>query len=503
MTRQTTILEEILKPKRYKPDGAYLHILLGVVLDKNQPSLLQVLGLSTAILLVSGNIIGSGIYKKIGPMSAGLMDSNLILLAWFAAGIITMFGAFTYASLATTTNEAGGQFQYFKNAFGDFFGFLFGWGFFTVIGTSSIASISYVFAESVVNLFQVPEILTNSSSLSVFGIHPFQNFTVKMVAVATLVLLTMFNIRGVKGGGWLSNTVTGAKILGILFLIVIGVTYTGGAEHALVAPKVVAVPEIDAHNVFMLSAFFTAMLGAFWAYDGWANITNMASEFKNPTRNLPIAIISGTIITMFLYISVNYAYLRVLTPTDFAAISADEGKIAAVEVATAALGNSGTIIISVLIIISTFGAMQASTMSAARVCYQMAREGQFFTPFSKVHARFRTPYVSLLWQMLWAGVLILSGSFDQLTDMLIFAAFIFYGLGAIAVFRLKRRRWSITTFGYPYIPALFLLSCIVIVANALYTRPYESFIGLGLIFLGVPFYLYFRARISVSSRIVV
>ena len=460
--------------------------------DKLQPSLLQVLGLGTAIFLVAGNMIGSGVFKKITQMSVGLMDGSLILWAWIVAGIITMLGAFSFASLATTTMEAGGQFQYFKNVFGGFFGFLYGWSFFTVISTASIASIAYVFAESFSNLFGLECILKEYGSYSVFGVlFLFKNATIKLVAISALVMLTLFNIRGVKGGGWLSNIVTGAKILGILMLIVIGINYSGHTHQYEI--QTIAT-RANTSEIIKISAFFTAMLGAFWAYDGWVNITNMASEFKNPTKNIPIAIIIGTALTMFLYVAVNYAYLQVLSPLDFVKLSTQDGKIAAVEVANIAIGSTGTTIIAILIMVSTFGATQASTMSAARVYYQMSIEGYFFEPFSRVHSRFRTPYISLVGQMLWASLLIISGTFDQLTDMLVFAAFIFYALGAVAVLRLKMQGKLSTTFGYPFAPILFLLCCIIIVINAIYSRPLESLSGLFLIILGVPLYLYFKAK---------
>lgn len=461
--------------------------------NTKEPSLRHVLGLGTAILLVAGSMIGSGVFKKIAPMSANLMNGSLILWAWVIAGLITMLGAFSFASLATTTKEAGGQFQYFKNVFGGFVGFIYGWSFFAVISTASIASIAYVFAESLGNLCGVPPLLEAYSSYSISGIiFPFQNASIKLIAITTLIFLTIFNIRGVEGGGRLSNIVTSAKIIGILLLIFMGLSYSGNSTHATTA--IHALNSIQTSELLQISAFFTAMLGAFWAYDGWVNITNMASEFKNPTKNIPIAIIVGTALTMCLYVLVNYAYLQVLTPSDFAHLSTKEGSIAAVEVANITMGPIGITLISILIMVSTFGATQASTMSAARVYYQMSKEGYFFKPFSHVHKRFRTPHVSLIGQMIWACLLIISGTFDQLTDMLIFAAFIFYALGAIAVIRLKMMGKLQITYGYPVVPLLFFLCCIVIVANSIYSRPFESLTGLGLVVLGVPLYLYFRTQ---------
>lgn len=449
---------------------------------KNETHLLPVLGLGTAILLVAGNMIGSGVFKKISSMSASIPDSNMILLAWIVAGFISMLGAFNFATLATTTKEAGGQFQYFKNIFGDFFGFIYGWSFFTVISTASIASIAYVFAESLVNLFH----LHVNMGLMI------ENALVKFIAIATLLFLTLFNILGVQGGGWLSNVVTSAKILGIVLLIYLGLTYEGSNTHAQITA--LHTTTYTTVEILQVSAFFTAMLGAFWAFDGWVNITNMASEFKNPTKNIPRAIIFGTALTTLLYLLANYAYLQVFTPQEFAKLYVTDGNIAAVAVANATMGNIGITIISTLIMVSTFGATQASTMSAARVYYQMSKEGYFFKPFSRVHKKFHTPHISLIGQMIWASLLILSGSFDQLTDMLIFAAFIFYAMGALAVIKLKMEGKIKSSFGYPLVPILFLISCVVIVLNAIYSRPTESLSGLGLILLGIPLYFYFKKQ---------
>lgn len=455
--------------------------------------LIQALGLGTAIMLVAGNIIGSGVFKKIAPMSAELMNGALILLAWLTAGIISMLGAFCFASLATTTHEAGGQFTYLKNCYNDFTGFMYGWSFFTVISTASIASMSYVFAESVVSLFKIGSIFDSYSNINLFGIiYPFANLNVKLVAIFTLIFLAFFNIRGVKGGGLLNNIVTSAKIIGICALIVIGFVYGDSSNFSNSLTK-----ELDFSLYLKLSAFFAAMLGAFWAYDGWVNITNMASEIKNPMKNVPLAIIFGTLLVMVLYTLVNYSYLLVLTPADFATIKlSNDGKIAAVEVATVALGAVGSVLISTLIMVSTFGSTQCSTMSAARVYYQMARLGYFFKAFEKVHPKYHTPYFSLAGQCVWSSILIISSTFDQLTDMLIFASFMFFALGAVAVIKLKRQNKISFTIGYPVVPALFLFFCVVIVVNSIYVRPFEAFSGLVLMSSGIPFYFYFKSKLK-------
>lgn len=454
-----------------------------------QPSLHRVLGLSTGILLVASSMIGSGVFKKVAPMGAELLDGQDVLLAWLLAGVVSMFGAFSFAGLARMTEEAGGQYEYLRLIYGRFFSFLYGWTYFSVIGSASAAAISYVFAESVNNLFPLPHFLAAWDQVTLLGfIRPFENSGVKLFAILTILALSWVNIRGVKGGGWLNDVTSTMKIMGILVLIAMGLSYGGGGA----LDGETSSPEVP-QGLSWYSAMFTAMLGAFWAYDGWVNITFMSSEFKNPRRNIPIAIVSGTLLVMLLYLAVNYAFLRILSIDDLLAIQAAGDQIAGAEAAKRVLGAPGYLLISILIMLCTFGAANATIMTAARAYFRMSQEGVFFRRAKEVHGRNRTPAVALRMAMVWSSVLVVSGTFDQLTDMLIFAAFIFYGSAAFGLVLMKRRgAIQDRLTGYPWMPILFVLFCIFLVGNTLYTMPQQSLLGLGLIALGVPFYYVFR-----------
>jgi basic amino acid/polyamine antiporter, APA family len=456
------------------------------------PSLRRVLGLSTGILLVASSMIGSGIFKKVAPMGEVMQNGRDVLLAWLLAGVVSMFGAFAFAGLARMTEEAGGKFEYLRLIYGRFFSFLYGWTYFSVIGSASAAAISYVFAESVNNLFPLPHFLQPWEDWNIGGfIYPFANSGVKGFAILTILGLSWLNIRGVQKGGWLNDVTSAMKILGILLLIAIGLSYSGGPS-AFDSP---GVRDGQLAGLGWYSALFAAMLSAFWAYDGWINITFMSSEFRNPRRNVPIAIVTGTVLVMLLYLAVNFAFLRTLTISDLEAINAAGNQIAGAEAAKRVLGAPGYFLLSVLIMLCTFGAANATIMTAARVYYRMSQEGLFFRRAKAVHPRYRTPAVSLRMAMVWSSILVISGTFDQLTDMLIFAAFIFYGAGALGLI-LEKRRGRITgpVVGYPWMPALFILFCLALVGNTLYVYPKESASGLGLILLGIPFYFYFTRK---------
>ncbi len=482
----------------------------------SKPELKRVLGLTTAILLVISSMIGSGVFKKIAPMSTALGDSNLILLAWLLAGVISMFGVFTYSGLATLTEEGGGQFEYFRIIYGKLFSFLFGWSCFFVIQTASIASIAYVFAESVNNLVGFGNPTDGLKDFQIAGfIFPFANSGVKIFTILTVLVLTAINYRGVKEGGLLNDIFSSAKIAGIIILIVAGFLLQGKSTgYSSDISVELAKPE----GVMLMSAMFTAMLAAFWAYDGWINISYIGGEVKNPRKNIPIAIVAGTAIVMLLYTLVNYTYTLALPVEAYATIDAEGNKIAGAEMAQSIMGNGGFILISVLIMVCTFGATNASLMSSPRIYHQMAKTKLFFKSFASVHSKFHTPHISLMFQAVWASVLVISGTFDQLTNMLVFASFIAYGSGAVGLIYMKmrgkkvpdlsneildkpaviRQKITVKVFGYPYIPIVFILFCIGLIINTLITMPAESLTGLTFMVLGIPVYYYLRRRNSLE-----
>jgi APA family basic amino acid/polyamine antiporter len=439
----------------------------------------RVLGLPTGILLVAGIMIGSGVFKKIVPMAQALPSASLILAAWIVAGIITMFGAFTYAGLARMTTETGGVYEYLRLIYGDFISFLFGWSAFTIVGSGAVAALAFVFAQSVNTLIPLP--------LGGWGI--------KILAVLTIAFLTWFNSRGIKKGGILNNIVTSAKILGILLLIISALLYMGHPGSFLSHSGAAAQQATVMHpqNAALLSGFFGAMLSALWAYDGWANITFVTGEIKNPQRNVPYAIIGGVGIAMILYVLLNYGYMHVL-PLDRLA-QMDPDKIAAAEVAGVLMGRAGIVIIAVLIMACTFSALNGCIISYPRVYFRMAREKVFFKNAGKIHPTSLAPHIALIYSAVWSAVLVCSGTFDQITNLIIFASYAFFGLAAFGLVRMKvKGRITSKVIGYPVIPWVIILFCAALVINTFITQPEASLIGLLLILSGAPFYIYFKRR---------
>jgi APA family basic amino acid/polyamine antiporter len=458
--------------------------------DPTKIPLRRVVGLSTAILLVAGNIIGTGVFKKIVPMAATGLSGSGILLAWLVAGVITLFGAFTMAGLAKTTTASGGLYEYMRLTFGRFAGFILGWTGFSISLSGSIAAIGFIFSQSVNSLVRLPDPLSRWSSVSVGNfIHPFDSSGVKFFTIATIAVLTWFNYRGVKNGTWLNNIVTSLKILGILLLIIVGLLFAVPAGGMATLP---AAP-VDLRQAGSFSAFFAAALSAFWAYDGFTNVTYITGEIKRPKRNLPIAIIGGVCIVILLYLLINYAYMKAVPASRLAALG--ENSIAAVFIAGKTMGGTGVVLISLLIMLSAFGTLNVIILFYARLYYRMAQEKMFFRAAAKVHPVFRTPYVSLVYSMIWSMVLVISGTFDLLTDMSVFVSFIFYALLAMGLIKLKRRKVITGKIpGYPWAPVIFILFTLALSINTLITRPKLSFTGLGLVAIGVPFYFYFKWR---------
>ncbi len=467
-----------------------------ITTDRSKIPLNRVLGLFTTVLLVTGIMIGSGVFKKIIPMSQTGLSEGWILGAWIIAGIITMFGAFTISGLSSLTEQSGGIYEYLRLSFGNFFSFLFGWTDFTIIGPASIAALGYIFAQTVNSFVPLANPLQSLEHISFGIITPFANSGIKLLAIAAIALLTWINYLGVKKGGAISNVITSAKILGILIIIVFGLSYTAPAIND-VAENIAAPVELNGAAFF--TAMFGAMLSAFWAYDGWSNITYVTGEIKNPKRNLPLAIMIGVSIAMFLYAIVNYAYMNVLPLEKLKAV--DQNTIGAVVVAETMIGKTGRTLIVLLIMVSVFGSLNGVIMAHTRVYFQMAREKYFFKGFAKAHPKYRTPYISLFYTFIWSSVLVMSGTFDILTDMVIFAGFLFYAMIAVALFKMKRNGTIKTkVIGYPVIPVILILFSAALIVNTFMVHTTYSLIGLGLILTGVPFYFYFKRKNSLGGE---
>ncbi|MFY7838754.1 MAG: APC family permease [Lacibacter sp.] len=458
-----------------------------------QPTLKRALGVGTGILLVAGMMIGSGVFKKIVPMAQTGLSETWIILAWIGAGLITMFGAFTLAGLSDLTEESGGVYEYLRLSFGNFFSFLFGWTDFTIIGCASIAALGFIFAQTVNVFIPLGNPFHSLAHISIGGfIFPFADSGIKLLAITAIVLLTWINYRGVQNGGLVNNIITSAKIIGILLLIVLGLSYSAVHETQ---PVVTNETSPGLHGIALFSAVLGAMLSAFWAYDGWSNISFIAGEIKNPKRNIPIAIMSGVAIAMLLYVLINMAYMHVLPLQTLKAV--DDSQIGAAVVAETLLGKVGQSLIVLLIMISVFGTLNGIILAHARIYYRMAQEKFFFKKAATVHPVYRTPSIALLYTMIWSCILVLSGTFDMLTNMVIFAGFLFYSLIVIALFKMKRNGTIKTkVIGYPVIPAFVGLFSIALLVNTVITQPSQSLIGLGLVLGGVFFYVYFKKQHS-------
>ncbi|MDZ4710869.1 MAG: amino acid permease [bacterium] len=467
--------------------------------EVHSSGLLTKLGLYTAILIVISSMIGSGVFKKAAPMALDLESGGIMLLCWVIAGIVTLIGAATNAEIAGIIAAPGGQYVYFKEMYGRAFAFIYGWSCFSVIQTASIASIAYVFAESVNAVIPLPHLSESLESYTLFGIfNPLASFGVKALTIITIIFLTTANYLGVIFGGFINNLFTTLKVIGILVIIILGLTLSGGSVSNISPLGENPAATYGGSSLGLFGAMFAAMLGAFWAYDGWNNIGYLGGEIKNPKRNIPLALFTGVGIVIGIYLLINFVYLYVMPVNEMIEIANKENTIIAVEVMRKFLGEGGAFFISILIMVSTFGTTNGTILASSRIYFAMAKDNLFFKSCGDIHSKFRTPSTSLLIQGAWASLLVLSGTFDQLTDMLIFASFIFYGAGALGVFILRKKMKTIErpykALGYPVLPAIFILFCLTLVVVTIIQNPRDAGIGLALVFSGIPFYLFWNRR---------
>lgn len=458
----------------------------------NQRNMIRALGLGYVIIFVAANIIGSGVYKKIAPMAAELNSSVWILIAWAVGGIITLFGALSNAEVAGLLADTGGDFVYLKRIYNRFFAFLYGWSMFTVIQTATISSLAYVFAQSLKTIIPIPEIFQPLQNFTIGGVfYPFQNFGIKLTAILLILLLTTLNISGLKSGAGVSIAIMLSVCAGLFLIVVLGL-----ASPAARSPDIMDLRHLPAGTV-TVSSFYTAMLAAFWAYQGWVSVGFIGGEVKDPTKNIPKGIVTGVFIVILIYLIVNITYLSLLSIPQLVQIHNSVNQIAAVEAVRAFRGTGGVLFISLLILVTTLGCTNASILTGARPYYAMAREGLFFSGIGRLNKN-NVPSNSLIWQGIWASVLVLSGTFDQLTDMIIFAVFIFYGATSLGVFILRFRMPGAyrpyKVWGYPFIPAIYILFCIGLFFNTIITRPREAAIGIALILAGIPVYVFLQRK---------
>ena len=466
------------------------------------------LGVFTTTMVVVGGVIGSGIFRKPGVMAAELGTPTLLLGVWILAGVITLFGALTNAEISGLIPETGGQYVFFERMYGPFFAYLFGWAVFAVIQTGSIAALAYVFAEYSTQFVALPELTGPAAEFAIHlpfigDILPLKELGVKLLAVAVIVLLTTINYLGVRFGGAVQNIFSIAKVAGMLALFVAAfLPISGGTAANLTSPGSLTTKS----GLALVLAIAAALQGAFWAYDGWVKVSFIAGEVRDAQRIVPRATVLGMFIVTAIYLLMNVAYCWVL-PIDVIA----QSKLVAADVANQIFSGGGKWV-AVIVMISTFSANNAVILTSARVYFSMAQRNVFPAMLGRVHPRFHTPSASLIVQGLWSILLVFSGTFDMITDMLIFVAWIFYAAGAYGVFVLRRkmpdapRPYKVP--GYPWVPAIFVVFATVFVALTLYNdltafnaavaagKPalMNSVFGIVLVLLGTPIYLAYRRR---------
>jgi APA family basic amino acid/polyamine antiporter len=457
-------------------------------MNKPKTELIRGLTLTAAIMIAAGSMIGSGVFRKPATMAGQLMSPELLLLVWLVAGLITFVGALCNAEVAGMIDATGGQYVYFKKMYGNFISYLYGWSVFAVIQTGSQAAIAYVFGEYLgyfIKFPELPQVMQNFSFyIPVIGnIFPFAEFGAKAAAILVIIFLTGVNYVGVVLGGAVQSFVTFIKIATIVFLSIFLFTSTTGSFSNIYTGF--QIPAATSSN--LISLLGLALAGAFWAYDGWNNITFVAGEVKRPQRNVPLALLLGTFIVIVVYMLINAAYLYVLPVEQMA-----KSPLVAATAAEIIFGHYGAVIISIAVIISTFGALNGSILSTARVCFAMSRNNMFFKKLGEIHPKFGTPHTSLIAQGIWSCVLVLSGTFDTITDYVIFAAWLFYMLGALGVIVLRKKMPDVPrpykVWGYPYTPILFVIFSFLFLVNTIISDVSNAAMGALLILIGLPLY---------------
>lgn len=455
-------------------------------MEKKQGQLVRSVTLLSATMFVISSVIGSGVYKKVVPMSNELMSPDLVLTAWILGGVISLFGALSNAEIASMMADSGGEYVYFRRIYGKFMAFLWGWSTFAVIKTASISSLAYVFSQSLNALLTL---LHNKYGI----LAPLGDIGIQIMAISLILILTFINTRGLKYGEMLSKYVTYFVIVGLTGVVISGLFFSGGSVQNFTTPSVNFVQH-SWTDPLLIKAMFAALLSAFWGYEGWNTVGFIGGEIKNPNRNLPLALMFGLAVIICTYLLVNFTYHYIL-PID-TLMTTGKNEVAAISVIRYFAGDTGALLLAIIICLTTLGCTNSTVLMPPRIYWAMAKDKLFFPVARHIDPTYNTPNNALWIQGIWACALVLSGSFDQLTDMLIFAAFFFYGATAFGVFILRKREPDAErpykVWGYPIVPAIFVLFCIALIIITCINRPHEAGFGILLMLTGVPFYYYWQ-----------
>lgn len=429
----------------------------------------RTLGFTDLSLLTLGTVIGSGIFIVPGVVLKQT-DGHLgvALLVWVVGGVVSFLGALTYAELGAVTPEAGGLYAYIRDAFGPLPAFLYGWASFLVIASGSVATLAVAFSAYLGQLI------------------PIGTVGAKVASALMIAVITFVNVRGTRQSATVENSATLLKV-GALLVIGVALLAVGRAWPA----SSTVWPAALSGSVF--SGFGAAMIGVLWAYEGWQYVTFSAGETRDPQRVFPRAIAAATFALIVLYVLANVGYVAAIGP----AAAAQSTHVAA-DATAATFGPLSGKLLSILALVSIFSAANGLMLTAPRLYFAMARDGLFFERLARVSPRFGTPASAVVLLSLWSAVLALTGTFEQLLTYVVFAGWIFYGLGALAVFASRRRSPRASrpfrTPGYPATPIVFALAAAVLVANTLFEQTRQAAIGLAVVVLGTPVYYLWRAR---------
>jgi basic amino acid/polyamine antiporter, APA family len=441
------------------------------------------------------NMIGTGIFLKTRVMTCNVGSAKMVLVVWLAAGMLALAGTFSYAELSAMMPEAGGDYIYLRRAYGRLTGFLYGWMAFTVARAGSQAALAVGLAIFMnVALGGVLEHWHLEATL--FGAHSSVS-GLPIVALVAIWTVALINCASVASGGLIALLLTLAKV-GLVLGVGVGAFVFGAGDWShLNASGIAGTCEGVAGSARGgIAGFGAAMLGALWAYDGWQNVAPLAGEIRNPSRNLPRAFIGGTLLVAALYLFVNVAYYYALTPLQIASLPASAS--VATEVLKQFLGPLAVSMTAVALMFSSFGALHSTVLANSRIPFAMARDGLFFRSLVRLSPRSNVPVRAILAQAAWASVLAVSGSYDTLTDSVIFASWLFYGLTTASLFVFRKKMPDAArpyrALGYPLVPMIFVLVTAALLLNTFVASPRQAFQGVGVLVAGLPFYWYWSRR---------
>jgi len=457
------------------------------------------LGLLDATMLVAGSMIGSGIFIVSSDIVRNVGSAGWLIFIWLLTGVITVIAALSYGELSGMFPRAGGQYVYLREAYSRLVAFLYGWALFMVIQAGTIAAVGVAFAKFAAYIFPAlsdENVLWDAGLVKINAAQP--------VAIATIIILTWLNSRGVKNGKIIQTVFTLVKILSLGGLIVAGLVAAFNAEvwranwstaWEMIRWDAVDKVAIPIGGAALFAGIVSAMVGSLFSSDAWNNVTFIAGEIRNPQRNIGLSLFLGTLIVTVIYVSANLMYLATVPLQEIAFAPADRVGVVA---AQAIFGQIGTLVIAVMIMISTFGCNNGLIMAGARVYYTMAYDGVFFRKAGELN-RFEVPAWGLWAQCVWTSVLCLTGRYGDLLNYVIFVVLIFYALTIIGIFVLRRTRPDAArpyrAFGYPVLPGLYVLAALTICVGLLIYQPTFTWPGLIIVLLGIPvFYMWNKKK---------